>query len=245
MAFFGFNKKTDQQQTQQAQQGQGEQQADPNQQQPQKKEPEGLDKFATLFQNNENTGNNESADQKKEPINIQELLKDQDFASKLLGNFRSNLQSAISPETKQLMEAGDPNAMQAMMTDMMSAAYLQSLEHSTTLQNLALEDRLNAVTDTTDKVVDSKLQQFQLNQAIPQMNNPIMKMGIEGLVSKLQEQNPTMSPQEVNAQVQEYVSLMNKEFNPDTTQQQNDADSDQDNVDWIEFATGPSDNAES
>lgn len=229
---FGFSKKTQEQQK--PQQPQQEQQPSQNEQQAQQPEPQGLDKFASLVQNN----NVDTKDgEKPQPLDIQAVFKDPEFIAKAQAGLRNNLQNAISDQTKQLMENNDPAAMQSMMMDMASAVYMQSLEHSASLQDLTLKEKLDAFSSTTDQVVDSKLQQSDLQQAIPQMQNPILRLGIEGVINQIQAQNPTMTPQEVNGQVQEYFGLLNQELNPDTEAQAKAEEEQAAEVDWINYAT--------
>lgn len=217
----------------QGQQQQG-QQPDPNAQQQQ--EPKtGLDKFSHLLDNASNTGGEGAAGAAKQPTNIGELFKDTKFTDGLRSNLRSNVMNSITPETRELMENNDPQAMMSMMADIAEASYMQALQHSASLQNLVMDEKVEGINTQTSQLVDDRLQSQEFNQAIPQLKNPIVQLGVEAFMGKVREQNPTITAQEMKDQVTEYVSelgtTLGVEGQPASQEPASDTDK---GIDWFE-----------
>ena len=221
------------------QQQQQQQQQQPNNQKSEPKNdsnnesPKGLDKFAHLLQNQQQDG--DKANTPQQPFDAQALFKNKEFIGNLRSNIRQSIPSSISPETKAKIEANDPDAMVSMMSDIAESMYLKALEHSTSLQNLALDDKLKGFSDQTSNLVDNKLSKSQLESAIPQLKNPIARLGIEAFIEKAREQNPTASPEDINSQVKEYLSELGKDFglsgSDDKEPEGNDVNK---GIDWFE-----------
>jgi hypothetical protein len=234
-----FNNTNQQQPTQQPTQ-QPIQQQQSAQQQPPKPEPKGLDKFAHLLDNATQQGQQGQA-QKQKPIQVTELFKNEQFVGNLRQNIRSNLTQALTPELRQKMASNDPEAMLEVFTALGEAAYLQSLEHSTSLQNLALSSKMEEFQDSTSRTVDTKLQKHQLTSAMPQLNNPIVQLGVQAFMDKVLEQNPATSPDEMKAQVTEYLQELSKDFGVGSTEDQDNQANDTDQgIDWFKELGIPS-----
>lgn len=234
---FGFGKSTQQPAQQSStQQKPNQQQQDPNSNNQQQQEPKtGLDRFAHLLDNASNKGDGKDPANPKQPTNVGELFKDDNFTKGLRTNLRSNIMNSISQETKALMEANDPQAMQSMMADIAEASYMQALQHSASLQNLVLDEKLEGVNSSTSQLVDSKLQNQEFTQAIPQLKNPIVQLGVEAFMGKVREQNPTISAEDMKAQVTEYVSELGMSLNPELGASKQAPVKDVDNgIDWFE-----------
>lgn len=199
--------------------------------------PEGLDKFAHLLDNASNKdGEGGDPNSQKQPTNVPELFKDENFTKGLRTNLRQSLNTAISPETKALMEANDPNAMMSMMQDIAEASYMQALQHASSLNGIVLNEKMEGLNVETSNLVDSKLQSQEFTQAIPQLKNPIVKLGVEAFMDKVREQNPTISPEDMKAQITEYVGELGKDLGAvpqGSSNQEPESDVDK-GIDWFE-----------
>lgn len=217
---FGFGKQQQQQQVK-----------DPNQDPGKVPEPSptGLDKFSHLIDNAKNADDQGNAPSRTD---VKALFKDQQFLQGLTSNFRNSMAASISPETKQKLENNDPDAMQSMIIDIAQASYMQSLEHSASLQDLVLGEVAQDISTNTDNLVNNKIKDYQYSSSIPQLNNPIIQLGVQAFTSKLREQNPDISPDELKSQIGDYLQEMSKSFNGDP-EADTKGDSKDEGIDWI------------
>lgn len=193
-------------------------------------EPTGLDKFAALIQN-ENKGDGQG--QQRQRTNVQELFKNEQFMQGLRSNLRNSLSSAISEDTKAKLAENDPSAFILAIQEVAEASYMQALQHGASLQDLVLNEKLEDVQSNTESLVGKRLQEQQYLSAIPQLQNPIVQLGVQSFMDKVREQNPTITPDELKSQLNEYISELGTELG--AIQKPEDPKQDVDNgVDWLQ-----------
>lgn len=233
-----FNNQQNSQQPNNQQGGQGQGNNQQNNQQGsqgsnQQDPPKGLDRFAHLLQNaNNKDGDGKQGQNQRQPTNVPELFKNQEFLQGLRGNLRQNINSSISAETRQKLQSGDPEALMSLVSEVAEASYLQALQHGASLQNLVMDEKLEDFSSKTNSLVDSKFQNQEFTQAIPQLKNPIVQLGVEAFMSKVREQNPTISPEDMKAQVTDYLSELGKDFGIGKEPEPSKSDTDQ-GIDWL------------
>lgn len=232
MPFNWFNNQNAQgnqnpnQNNQNTQNNQQQQQPDPPQ-----PAPTGLDKFASLV---DNANNPQNAGEKKAPLNVNELFQNPQFLSGLKSNLRTSLQSSVSPETRQKLESNDPDALLSLVTDVAEASYMQALQHSASLQNLAMDERFTEFSSNTENLVGKRIQDQQYYSAIPQLQNPIVQLGIQSFVDKVREQNPTITPDEMKSQINEYVSALGKDLGAIEEPESEEQRKAEQGIDWFQ-----------
>lgn len=183
---------------------------DPQGNGPAKPEPTGLDKFAKLLDNKDSKGTGQA--QQKQRTDVNSLFKDQNFLGGLRTNFRQQVNSSISDEVRQKLANGDPEALMELMSSVAESAYVQALQHGASLNGLVLGEQLEDFSQNTESLVGKKLQDQQYISAIPQLQNPIVQLGVQAFMDKVREQNPTITPDEMKAQMNEYISELGKDL---------------------------------
>jgi len=220
---FGFKKQDDNKPNAE------QQQQDTNK--PQDEPKTGVDKFAFLLENNDQAKNEDKG--KAQPINPKELFANKEFTDSLRQNARANALSSLSDEVKQGIVDGNPESLIEALGSMSEAIYMQAIQDTSNLQSVVLDQKLDTVKDDAQATVNSGLREHQITQAIPQLKNPILRLGVQSFMDKLQEQDPTMSPEDMKEQVGEYLSTLGKEFGVVAEDVPEESDTDQ-GVDWME-----------
>ncbi len=175
-------------------------------------EPTGLDKWGNLVDNKTSTeGEPPAPTPVFDPVAI---LKDPAALEKISSQL--DFSSSITKETQQLFADNDPSAMVAMANDIGKAAYLQALQHSSALAQQHVADRFDQQDKSLSSNIKTHLSEYELEQHIPEIKNPIVRMGTEQFVAKLKQQNPTMSASDVSSEVRSYLKELSATFNPDT-----------------------------
>lgn len=99
-----------------------------------------------------------------------------------------------------------------LMSSVAESAYVQALQHGASLNGLVLGEQLEDFSQNTESLVGKKLQDQQYISAIPQLQNPIVQLGVQAFMDKVREQNPTITPDEMKAQMNEYISELGKDL---------------------------------
>ena len=190
---------------------------DPNNTKP---EPQGLDKFLALVQTQQKPGDPNNP-QVKQPLNITELFSNPEFTKTLQENMRGQFKVSISQETQDKIAANDPTALMDLVQDAMTSAYMTSMQHSAHLQNLAMTDQLDAFGNKVDQNTQQAISQHSLVQQIPQLKNPVVQLGVESVIQRMREQNPTATPEDLQKQITEYITELGKAFGAIPTEDPN------------------------
>lgn len=190
----------------------------------------GVDKFAFLLENSNQA--NDDSQQPAKPLNIKELFANEEFTGSLRQHARTSALKSLSDEVKQGIADGNPESLIEALSSMAEAIYMQAIQDTSNLQSAVLDQRLVSVKDETSDAVKSGLREHQINQAIPQLNNPILRLGVQSFMDKLQEQDPSMSPDDMRTQVNDYLATLGKEFGvmPDADKPASDTEA---GVDWF------------
>ena len=175
-------------------------------------EPTGLDKWGNLVDNKTSTEGEPTAPKPifdpvailKDPAALEKISSELDFTS------------AITKETQQKFADNDPGAMVSMANDIGKAAYLQAIQHASALSQQHVADRLDRQEDSLSSSIKTHLSEYELEQHIPEIKNPIVRLGTEQFVAKLKAQNPSMSASDVSTEVRSYLKELSNTFNPDT-----------------------------
>ena len=202
--------------------------ADPNQ--PPTPEPEGLDKFASLF-NTKKDDDNPPTDPPTEDVIFDPttILEDPEAVTALLSKL--DFTKDISPETQAKLQANDPSATMDLFNEIGKQAYLSSLKHTTALMKRHVDDRFAQQDGVVSTKINSSIKSADLAAQIPEISNPIVALGVQPFIDRLQSQNPTMSTADVVKQVKSYLGELNSTINPPPKESTPDKDKE---VDWLE-----------
>lgn len=163
----------------------------------------GLDQFADLF----NTDPAKAGEQGQPLFNVShekvlESARKQDFMA------------AITPEKLQLMAAGGPDAIKAMletMQEMVQNGYAQSTFTATKLIEGGLEKGNYARTSDVDNRIRSSSVDNTLRDANPLFSNPATQPILENLKASLLVKFPQATPTEIAAMANSYIVEFAKE----------------------------------
>jgi len=190
-------------------------------------EPEGLDKWGNLVQNGENPGDKPSAP--TEVFDPVAILKDPEALEKISAGL--DFSTSISSETQQKLSNNAPDAIISLVNDVGKAAYLQAIQHSSALSQQHVADIVAQQSTQTKGDIKSGLANYELEQALPEIKNPIVKLGIEQFVGKLKEQNPTISGVDVATEVRGYLKELSTIMNPSDSEKAGEQS--RKDIDWL------------
>ena len=192
-------------------------------------EPEGLDKFAGLFDTKKDDDNSPTDPPTEDVIfDPTTILEDPEAVTALLSKL--DFTKDISPETQAKLQANDPNATMDLFNEIGKQAYLSSLKHTTALMKRHVDDRFAQQEGVVSTKINSSIKSADLAALIPEISNPIAALGVQPFIDKLQAQNPSISTADVAAQVKSYLGELNKSFNPPPKDSTPNKDKE---VDWL------------
>lgn len=147
-------------------------------------------------------------------------------------NFSQNL----SPETRALVEAGDPKGFMAALDEVGRAAYKTSLEHTSHLTGNFVEAHSAHSLSGINDQVKTNLTQSELS-GTPNYDHPVVKENLNRVAEALQRQHPDASPADIAKQAQKYIQeLANAIKTPSASDTAaNKANEPQD---WTKYITG-------
>ncbi len=194
-------------------------------------EPEGLDRIQNLLDNNTNPDKPDESISPEEdtPFNPVELLSSPEMLDKLTSSL--DFQSAISSETQQKLADQTPDAIISLVQDVSRESYKAALKHSSILTQQTIDDRLARQDKATQSKISDSLGKHELHRELPELNNPILSMAVEGFQAKLQQQNPTMTTEQVASETRNYVTELSKAFNPASPSTPKPGEEE---IDWLE-----------
>lgn len=175
--------------------------------------PEGLDKFAELW-------NIKPEDQPKAPDSpfkgvTPEAIK------QVAGN--TDFSKVVTPEMMAAISAGGESAVAATLQAMNAMAqenYAQSAQASMRLIEKALETQRTQFQAELPNLVKQQTVAQTLRSSNPIFNHPAAAPMLSGLQQQLQLKNPTATPEQIQAQAQEYLASFATAFAPQPQQQQ-------------------------
>ena len=187
---------------------------------------EGLDKWGKLVEN-QDSGDSPS-DTSKQIFDPVEILKDPEALERISDSL--DFTQSISAETQQKLTDNAPDAIISLVTDVGKAAYLQAIQHSSALSQQHVADIIVQQQGQTKDAIKSGLGTYELEQALPEIKNPIIRMGIESFVDKLKIQNPSISGSDIANNVKGYLKEMNTALSPESSPK---AGNEAEGTDWL------------
>ena len=188
---------------------------------------EGLDKWGNLVQDEGNSGKPDA-----DPPTVFDpvaILKDPEALENIANSI--DFSSAITETTQQKLADQSPDALINLVQDISKAAYLRAIQDSSALSQQHISDRLAQQTIQTKDEIATGLSAHELEKALPEIKNPIIRIGIEGFIGKLREQTPGISGMDIASEVKGYLAEMSKAVNPnDSTDKANTKSKE---VDWL------------
>ena len=187
---------------------------------------EGLDKWGGLVENEESGTSPEKSTEVFDPVAI---LKDPEALERISASL--DFTSSISAETQQKLADSAPDALTSLVNDVGKAAYLQAIQHSSALSQQHVADRFNQQQTVTKGDIMSGISDYELEQALPEIKNPIIKLGIESFIGKVKEQNPSISGKGIADEVRGYLKEMHNAINSEAKTPEADKKSKE--IDWL------------
>jgi len=157
----------------------------------------------------------DSSNTSNEPIDPTKIFDNKEAVNTLLSSL--DFTRSISPETQTLLEAGKPEGFTAMVNDVSKASFLEALKISSVLNKQTIEDAVKRTLTQSKGQIDESLGDLELRRAMPQLDNPVIRLGLDALKDRLKAQNPSMSPTEIATQLKSFLKGANELVNPDPT----------------------------
>ena len=172
-----------------------------------------FDKITNLLYPKKNGEDSKNSDSQKpaEPFDPTTLFNDPETLSKLRESV--DFSKSISNETQQLLEAGDPKGFMSAMQDISKASFLEALKVSAALNKTSIEDAVKRTIEQSKGQITQSLEDFDLQKEIPQINNPVIRLGLEAAKKQLKEQNPSMSASDLAKHLKGFLAEANKMVN--------------------------------
>lgn len=178
-----------------------------------------LDKISKLLYPEGGGKNGEKGDGSSntpnEPVDPTKLFENKEAVNTLLASL--DFTRSISPETQSLLEAGKSEGFTAMVNDISKASFLEALKISSALNKQTIEDAVKRTLSQSKGQIDESLGDLELRRAMPQLDNPVIRLGLDALKDRLKAQNPSMSPTEIATQLKSFLKGANELVNPDPT----------------------------
>lgn len=186
----------------------------------------GLDTFAALV----DTNLNKPADPGAPPLTAQEFLSPENIAKLSEGlDFTKDLPANVL----QGLQENKPEALMALVNAVGVNAYKTALQHNGLLNDNILNSQLAYQNDSIDSRISQNNSAQELLANLPEMSNPIVKLGMESVVGKIQQANPDWNGEQVATEARRYLQEMNKTINPEATP----APAPGTDFDYLDFAT--------
>ena len=171
-----------------------------------------FDKITALLYPKKN-GNEKTPEiqESSEPFDATTLFNNPEIVDKLRSSV--DFSKSISSETQQLLEAGDPKGFMSAMQDISKASFLEALKVSAALNKTSIEDAVKRTIEQSKGQITQSLEDFDLQKEIPQINNPVIRLGLEAAKKQLKEQNPSMSASDLAKHLKGFLAEANKMVN--------------------------------
>jgi len=171
-----------------------------------------FDKITALLYPKKN-GNEKTPEiqEPSEPFDATTLFNNPEIVDKLRSSV--DFSKSISSETQQLLEAGDPKGFMSAMQDISKASFLEALKVSAALNKTSIEDAVKRTIEQSKGQITQSLEDFDLQKEIPQINNPVIRLGLEAAKKQLKEQNPSMSASDLAKHLKGFLAEANKMVN--------------------------------
>ena len=198
-------------------------------------EPVGLDKFTKLLHNTQNPDDKTTIKPEEDatPFDPVALLNDPEAVERITAGL--DFSGAISAETQEKLTAGSPDAFMAAMQDIGKASYVSALKHSSILSQQAMDERLAAQDKSTGDRISDRLDKHELVRELPELNDPLVAMAVDGFQAKLLAQHPTLQAPQIAAHTKEFIKELSYKMNPETKPKTpEEKDKEAGGVDWLE-----------
>lgn len=190
--------------------------------------PEGLDKWAKLFDNKEGEG--DPSTDEFTPFDPLATLQDDEAVNALLS--KVDFRNSISEATQQKLANDDPNAMLDVINDVTKAAYLTALRHNQSMTQRVLQDQNRSFDKNVSSKISQSISDKELERALPEISNPVVAAGVKPFIQQLKSQNPNIAPETIVAEVRGYLQELNLAVNP--TSKHKASGSQDEGTDWLD-----------
>jgi len=194
----------------------------------------GLDKFTKMLYSSTNGKDSKEDSEPTAPIDPTKLFDSKESVNTIMDSL-PDFTKNISPQTQKLLEANDPSAMAALINDATRAGVMETLKYSSHLTKETIADAVKRAVAETQGKITSSFSDMRLEEEMPELNNPLIRRGLEGLKADLKAQNPTMGPKELASQLKEMLASANAYVNPSSTAPGKGKKDTQDTESWADW----------
>lgn len=178
---------------------------------PESKELSPLDNLQKLLYPEPEKGQSGEAVKLIEPLDIPKLFEDPAAVDSILSSL--DFTKSISPKTQELLESGKPEGFTAMVNDISKASFLEALKLSSVLTQKTIENSVERTLQKSKGQITESLGDYELRKEMPQIDNPVIKLGLEAMKERLKAQNPSMTANELATQLKTFLSSANSLVN--------------------------------
>lgn len=167
------------------------------------------------------------------PIDPIKLFENPEAVQKLMASM--DFTKHISDDTLRLLESNDSKGITSLVNDTSKAAFLEALKFSSALNKQVVEDAVKRAVEQSKGQINESLGDYELNQAMPEISNPVIRLGLDAVKQQLKAQNPSMNSKELAGHLKTYLVEANKFVNPypNATPSTTPADVDS----WLDWVT--------
>jgi hypothetical protein len=123
--------------------------------------------------------------------------------------------SGIDPALMEKAKTGDVGSIMTMMSEIARNSYINSLDHTSSLSDNFINQRLSFENEGFNGKVKSQLTNEALGSSTANFNNPVVKAQMTEFAQRLAEKNPDASPAEIAAKTKDYFIQLAKAVSGD------------------------------
>ncbi len=157
----------------------------------------------------------ESSDsnQPKEPLDPTKMFEDKEAMTKMASGI--SFTDSLPEDLIQKVQNNEPGAQVAVMNHVGQTAFLKALEFSSHISKQATADAVEHALNQSKGQIDKSLGDYELAKELPELSNPVIKLGLQQVRKQLLEQNPSMPVKEQARQMKVFLKGANDMVNPD------------------------------
>lgn len=194
----------------------------------------GLDKLnQLLYPEKSGDGNSDDPREPEPPVDPTKIFDDPESVNKILStiDFTKN----ISEDTLKLLDSNDPKGLTSLVNDTAKASFLEALKLSSHLNKQTVDDAVKRALEQSKGQITESLGDYELNQAMPEISNPVIRLGLDAVKNQLKTQNPSMSPRELANHLKAYLKEANETVNAPTQPEGNQNGQPTDAPSWVDW----------
>jgi len=130
--------------------------------------------------------------------------------------------AGMSPETKQGLATGDPQAIVAAMKNVAENSYRSAMQHNAALMNDHLDQRFEGFKPTVAASVDKQLTS-QAVASLPNASNPVIRAELDRVSTQLRNKFPSADSAWIANQANTYLTELGSQLAGPTPAQQQKA----------------------